>query len=151
MRVRIKKILILAMVLVLLSGCVRKILEGEGRTYQGSSTHNFSKSLPPSKDRVIVISSQGPQLESAYYEVLGNVESEVVRIKDSERGCNYAISLIGSEAEEHGADALIHVKCGIGMKTAGATGIAIIFKDRYESFKRLDEIGATYRRISVFW
>ncbi len=133
----------------MISGCVHKILEG--RTYQGSSTHYFSKSLPPSKNRVIVISSQGPQLEPEYYEILGDVESEVVRIKDSERGCNFAISLIGSEAEEHGADGLIHTKCGAGMGTARASGIAIIFRDRYESFKRLDEIGATYRRISIFW
>ena len=134
-----KKILMLAMVVGLSSGCV------EG-TYQHSSTHYFYKSLPPSKYKAFVIGDPGPQLEPEYYEILGTVSSEVVKIKKSEIGCTLAIYLLQSEAENHGADALIHTNCLVEMRTARGTGIAIIFKNRYESLKRLEEIGAKVKR-----
>ena len=122
----------------MLNGCV-------GGTYQQWSTHNITKSLPPSQYPVFVISEEGPQLEAEYYEVLGSVESVIENITAFERRCIGAINLLKSEARKHGADALIHTHCGAAMGSARASGIAIIFKSREESLRRLKEIGAIMR------
>jgi len=132
------RLLFLSIILLMLSGCV-------GGTYQHWSTHNISTSLPPSQYPVIVISEQGFQLEPEYYEVLGPVESVVENITAFERRCIGAINLLKSEARKHGADALIHTHCGAAVGSARASGIAIIFKNRNESLKRLEEIGAIIR------
>ncbi len=132
------RLLFLSMMALMISGCV-------GGTYQHWSTHNISKSLPSSQYPVIVISEQGPQLEPEYYEALGKVESVVENITAFERRCIGAINLLKSEARKNGADALIHTQCGAAMGSARASGIAIIFKNRNESLKRLEEIGAAVK------
>jgi hypothetical protein len=94
---------------------------------------------------VVVISEQGPQLEPEYFEVLGTVESVVENITAFERRCIGAINLLKSEARKHGADALIHANCGEAMGSSRASGVAITFKNRNESLKRLEEVGAVIK------
>jgi hypothetical protein len=129
-----RRLLFFWIIVLILSGCV-------GEQYR--STHSIDKSLPPSQYTVIVISEEGPQLEPEYYEELGTVEAAVGDMTPYLARCIGAFYLLKSEARKHGADALIHAQCGAAIiGTARASGIAIIFKDREESLKRLKEIGA---------
>lgn len=85
---------------------------------------------------------EGPQLAPEYYEYLGEVRSSVDNLTVFENRCKGAIELLRVEARQMGADALINVSCGRSMFGAGASGKAIIFKDRDECMKILKEIGA---------
>lgn len=90
----------------------------------------------------IIIGLKGPQLDPSYYDIMGKVKSSVDNKTIFERHCAGAIEMLRNEARSVGADALINVDCGSSHFGSGASGIAIAFKDRQESLKKLEEIKA---------
>jgi hypothetical protein len=134
-----RRLLFLLIIVLMLSGCT-------GGRPQYTSTHSITKYVPASQYSVIVISEQGPQLEPEYYEELGTVEIALGEVTPGGMmKCVGILFLLKSEAKKHGADALIHAQCGQFLGIARASGIAIIFKNREESLKRLKEIEAVIR------
>jgi uncharacterized protein YbjQ (UPF0145 family) len=93
-------------------------------------------------DKVIIISTNGPQLEPKYYEIMGKVTSQIDNITIFQKHCKDAIEMLRYEAGKVGADALINVSCSSDKYSANATGAAITFKDREQTLKVLKEIKA---------
>jgi uncharacterized protein YbjQ (UPF0145 family) len=113
-------------------------------SYDRSSTNDipFHKRRPPNMDKAIIISTKGPQLESKYYEVMGNVRSKIENITSLRNHCKDAIEMLRYETENVGADALINVSCRQEKYGAQATGSAILFNDREQALRILQDIKA---------
>jgi uncharacterized protein YbjQ (UPF0145 family) len=133
-----KVILIMSIGLAVFWGCRSYF------AYDRSSTSDipFHKRRPPNMDRAIIISTKGPQLESKYYEVLGNVSSKIENITSLRNHCKDAIEMLRYETENVGADALINVSCRQEKYSAHATGSAILFKNREQALSILQDIKA---------
>ena len=93
-------------------------------------------------NKAIIISANGPQLEPQNYEIMGKVNSQIENLLRFQRHCKHALDMLRYEAEVVGADALINVSCKKGKFSADASGTAIIFKNREEALKVLEEIKA---------
>jgi len=124
--------------LAILNGCASYL------SYDRYSTSDipFHKRKPPSLDKAIIISTNGPQLELKYYEIMGNVISQISNITIFQNHCKDAIEMLRYEAENVGADALINVSCSSGKYNADASGTAIAFKNREQALRVLKEIKA---------
>lgn len=133
-----KVVLLILVGSAILAGC-RSYL-----SYDRHSTSDipFHKRKPPSFDKVIIISTKGPQLEPKYYEIMGNVMSQIDNITMLQNHCKDAIERLRYEAETVGADALIDVSCDSSNFSAEATGKAITFKSREQALKVLKDIKA---------
>ena len=133
-----KKITLILVGLSMIIGCRRYF------SYDRSSTSDipFHKRKPPNMDKAIIISTNGPQLEPKYYEIMGKVTSQIDNITIFQKHCKDAIEMLRYEAEKVGADALINVSCSPDKYSANATGAAITFKDREQTLKVLKEIKA---------
>ena len=133
-----KKITLIVVGLAMLIGCRSYF------SYDRNSTSDipFHKRKPPNMDKVIIISTNGPQLEPKYYEIMGKVTSQIDNITSFQKHCKDAIEMLRYEAENVGADALINVSCSPDKYSANATGAAITFKDREQTLKVLKEIKA---------
>lgn len=133
-----KKITLIVVGLAMLIGCRSYF------SYDRNSTSDipFHKRKPPNMDKVIIISTNGPQLEPKYYEIMGKVTSQIDNITIFQKHCKDAIEMLRYEAEKVGADALINVSCSPDKYSANATGAAITFKDREQTLKVLKEIKA---------
>lgn len=107
-----------------------------------SSDIPFHKRKPPSLNKAVIISTNGPQLEPKYYEIMGNVMSQINNITVFQKHCKDAIEMLRYEAENVGADALINVSCSSGKYSAEASGTAITFKNREQALKVLKDIKA---------
>jgi len=130
--------ILMAVGVALLMGCASYL------SYDRNSSSDipFHKRKPPSLDRAIIISTNGPQLESKYYEIMGNVMSQINNITVFQKHCKDAIEMLRYEAENVGADALINVSCSSGKYSAEASGTAITFKNREHALKVLKDINA---------
>lgn len=128
----------MAVGVALLMGCASYL------SYDRNSSSDipFHKRKPPSLDRAIIISTNGPQLESKYYEIMGNVMSQINNITVFQKHCKDAIEMLRYEAENVGADALINVSCSSGKYSAEASATAITFKNREQALKLLKDIKA---------
>ena len=124
--------------LTIFIGC-RSYLSYDRRS---SSDIPFHKRKPPSMNKAIIISAKGPQLEPQNYEIMGKVNSEINNLLRFQRHCKDALDMLRYETEVVGADALINVSCKKGKYSAQASGTAIIFKNREEALKVLEEIKA---------
>jgi uncharacterized protein YbjQ (UPF0145 family) len=136
-----RKMMILAVVgIVILIGC-RSYM-----SYERKSTSDipFYKRKPPSMDRAIIISSNGPQLEPKYYEIMGNVMSRIDNITKFQNHCKDAIETLRDEADTVGADALINVSCSPDKFGAHASGTAVTFKNREQALKVLKDVKAIF-------
>jgi uncharacterized protein YbjQ (UPF0145 family) len=102
----------------------------------------FEKRKAPSFEKAIIISTKGPQLEPKYYEILGNVMSEINNITSLQKHCKDAIETLRFEAENVGADAIINISCSSDKFSARASGAAIAFKNREQALKVLKDIKA---------
>ena len=135
-----RKMMILTVVgIVILIGCKSYL------SYNRHSTNDipFHKRRPPSMDRAIIISTNGPQLEPKYYEIMGNVMSQIDNLTMFQNHCNDAIEMLRYEAETVGADALINVSCSPDKFSANASGTAITFKNREQALRVLRDMKAT--------
>jgi len=132
------RILLMVGVFTILIGCASNI------SYTRSSSNDvpFEKRKPPSGEPSIIVSADGPQLDSKYYDILGKVMSQTENILALEKHCEDAIKLLRFEADKVGADALIHVSCSSGKFNGNASGVAISFKNREEALNVLRQIGA---------
>ncbi len=120
---KMRKMMILAVVgITILIGCKSYM------SYERKSTSDipFYKRKPPSMDRAIIISSNGPQLEPKYYEIMGNVRSQIDNITMFQNHCKDAIETLRNEADTVGADALT----------------AVTFKNREQVLKVLKDVKA---------
>jgi len=138
-RKKMRKMMILAVVgITILIGC-RSYM-----SYERKSTSDipFYKRKPPSMDRAIIVSSNGPQLEPKYYEIMGNVTSRIDNITMFQNHCKDAIETLRYEGETVGADALINVSCSPDKFSAHASGTAITFKNREQALKVLKDMKA---------
>ena len=133
-----KKITLIVVGLAMLIGC-RSYFSYERNS---ASDIPFHKRKPPNMDKVIIISTNGPQLEPKYYEIMGKVTSQIDNITIFQKHCKDAIEMLRYEAEKVGADALINVSCSPDKYSANATGAAITFKDREQTLKVLKDIKA---------
>jgi hypothetical protein len=134
-----RKIIIWIVVgMVMLTGCRSYF------SYNRNSTSDipFHKRKPPNMDKAIIISTNGPQLEPKYYEIMGNVMSQIDNITIFQNHCKDAIEMLRYEAENVGADALINVSCSSDNYSANARGAAIAFKNREQTLKVLKDIKA---------
>ncbi len=132
-----RKMMILTVVgIAILIGCKGYM------SYERQSTSDipFYKRKPPSMDRAIIISSNGPQLEPKYYEIMGNVMSQIDNITMFQNHCKDAIERLRYEAENVGADALINVSCSPDKYSAKASGTGITFRDREQALKVLKDM-----------
>jgi len=113
-------------------------------SYSGNSTSDipFHKRKPPNMDKAIIIGTNGPQLEPRYYEIVGNVMSQVDNVTVFWNHCKDAVEMLRYEAETVGANALINVSCTSGKYNADASRTAITFKNREEALKVLKGIKA---------
>ena len=110
---------------------------------RSSSDIPFYKRKPPSMDKAIIISTQGPQLEPRDYEIMGKVNSQVANLTIFQNHCKDAIEMLRYEAEVVGADGLINVSCRKSSYGAEAYGVAIVFhKSREETLRVLRNIQA---------
>ena len=107
-----------------------------------SSDIPFHKRKPPSMSKAIIISTNGPQLEPNYYQIMGTVNSKIENISIYSKHCTDAIELLRHEAQAAGAVALMNVSCTLLKYGAEASGTAISFNSRGEALKVLKEIGA---------
>ena len=136
---KMRKMIILTVVgIAILIGCKSYL------SYDRQSTSDvpFDKRKPLSLDKAIIISSQGPQLEPKYYEIMGKVRSQANNLTILQNHCKDAIELLRYEAENVGADALINVSCSPDNYSAGASGTAITFRDREQALKCLKDMKA---------
>ena len=134
-----RKIIILTLVgLVVLVGCRSYF------SYNRNSTSDipFYKRKPPSLEKAMIISANGPQLEPKYYEIMGKVMSQIDNITMFQNHCKDAIEMLRYEAENAGADALINVSCSSDEFSAEASGTAITFRNREQTLKVLKDIKA---------
>lgn len=124
-------LLLFAVILVILTGCASYL------SYDRSSSNDilFHKRKPPSFEKAIIIDTNGPQLDTKYYEIMGRVMSQVSNVTALTNHCKDAIEMLRYEAESVGADALVNVSCGSGKFDASASGTAIAFKNRGEALK----------------
>ncbi len=99
----------------------------------------------PSGYQPLLISTEGPQLNPKYYEIMGRVTSVVDSAWVWEKHCTDAIEMLRYEARSIGADAVINLDCGSGTFGAKASGIAIVFNNREEALRALEEISAIFR------
>ena len=99
----------------------------------------------PSGYPTLLISSQGPQLNPQYYEIMGRVTSVVDSVTVFENHCRGAMEMLRYEARNIGSDAVINLDCGSGTFGAKASGMAIYFKNREEVLKALEEIKPVFR------
>ena len=131
-------ILMMAGVFAILMGCANNL------SYTRSSRNDipFENRKPPSGEPSIIIAAEGPQLDPKYYDIMGNVTSQIENILALEKHCEDAIKLLRFEADKVGADALIDVSCSTGKFNATASGMAISFKNREEALNVLKQIGA---------
>ena len=113
-------------------------------SYERQSTSDipFEKRKPPSLEKAIILSTKGPQLEPKFYEIMGNVRSQVENMSSLQNHCKDAIDTLRYEAETIGADALKDVSCSPEKYGAKATGTAIAFRNREETLKVLIDIKA---------
>jgi len=113
-------------------------------SYERQSTSDipFHKRKPPTMERTIIISSNGPQLDQKYYEIMGNVRAKIDNISAFQNHCKDAIEMLRQEAENVGADALVNVSCRPEQFSASASGTAISFKNRGQSLEVLRDIKA---------
>ena len=110
---------------------------------QSASDIPFDKRKPPSLDKtIIIISTNGPQLEQEYYMIMGKVRSNVENWLSLENHCKDAIEMLRYEAEKVGADALIGVSCSPDKYSAKALGTAITFRNREQALKVLKDMKA---------
>ena len=108
-----------------------------------SSDIPFHKRKVPSLNSAIIISTKGPQLDPQYYEVMGNVASQIDNLTIFQKHCKDAIEMLRHEAEVVGADGLINVSCRKSSYGAEAYGVAIVFhKSREETLRVLRDIKA---------
>ena len=135
-----RKVMILIVVgIAILMGC-RSYISYER---QSASDIPFDKRKPPSLDKtIIIISTNGPQLESEYYMIMGKVRSNVDNWISLENHCKDAIGMLRYEAEKVGADALIDVSCSPDKYSAEALGTAITFRNREQALKVLKDMKA---------
>jgi uncharacterized protein YbjQ (UPF0145 family) len=134
-----RKIIIWIVVgMVMLTGCRSYF------SYDRNSTSDipFHKRKPPNMDKVIIISTNGPQLEPKYYEIMGNVMSQIDNITIFQNHCKDAIEMLRYEAGNVGADALIGVSCSPDKYSAEALGTAITFRNREQALKVLKDMKA---------
>jgi hypothetical protein len=133
-----KKITLIVVGLAMLIGCRSYF------SYDRNSTSDipFHKRKPPNMDKAIIISTNGPQLEPKYYEIMGKVTSQIDNITIFQNHCKDAIEMLRYEAENVGADALINVSCSSDKYSADASGIAITFTNREQTLKVLKDIKA---------
>jgi len=135
-----RKMMILIVVgIAILMGC-RSYISYER---QSASDIPFDKRKPPSLDKtIIIISTNGPQLEQEYYMIMGKVRSNVENWLSLENHCKDAIEMLRYEAEKVGADALIGVSCSPDKYSAKALGTAITFRNREQALKVLKDMKA---------
>jgi hypothetical protein len=134
-----RKMMILTVLgIAVLIGC-QSYLSSERRS---TSDIPFYKRKPPTMNKAIIISSEGPQLEPQNYEVMGRVDSEVENLTILQKHCKDAIEMLRYEAEVVGADALMNVSCSREKYSAKATGTAITFKNREQALKLLRDMKA---------
>ncbi len=133
-----KMIMLTVVAIVILIGC-KSYLSYER---QSSSDIPFEKRKPPSLNKAIIINSKGPQLEPKYYEIMGKVKSRAENLTILQKHCKDAIEMLRYEAEVVGADALINVSCSPDTYSAGASGMAIAFRDREQALKVLKDTKA---------
>jgi len=133
-----KTVIWIALVLVILIGC-RSYL-----SYERDSSNDipFHKRKPPSLNKVIIISTKGPQLEPNYYQIMGTVNSRIENITTFQRHCKHAMEMLLYEAEVVGADALMNVSCSRDKYGAAASGTAITFNSRDQALKVLKDSNA---------
>jgi hypothetical protein len=133
-----KKITLIVVGLAMLIGCRSYF------SFDRNSTSDipFHKRKPPNMDKAIIISTNGPQLEPKYYEIMGKVTSQIDNITIFQNHCKDAIEMLRYETENVGADALINVSCSSDKYSADAFGIAITFRNREQTLKVLKDIKA---------
>ena len=133
-----KKITLILVGLAMIIGCRSYF------SYDRSSTSDipFHKRKPPNMDKALIISTNGPQLEPKYYEIMGKVTSQIDNITIFQKHCKDAIEMLRYEAEKVGADALINVSCSSDKFSAEASGTAITFRNREQTLKVLKDIKA---------
>jgi uncharacterized protein YbjQ (UPF0145 family) len=109
---------------------------------QSSTDIPFHKRKPPSMNKAIIISTNGPQLEPNYYQIMGTVNSTIENVSIYSKHCTDAIEMLRYEAEAVGADALMNVSCSLHKYGAEASGSAITFNNREQALKVLKDIKA---------
>ena len=116
-------------------------------SYNKYSTNDvpIQKRRPQSGYPTLLISSEGPQLNPQYYEIMGGVTSVLDNVTAFENHCRGAIEKLRYEAKSLGADAVINLACGSNVFGARASGTAIVFKNREETLKVLEEIKAVVK------
>jgi hypothetical protein len=107
-----------------------------------SSDIPFEKRKPPSGQKPVIISTNGPQLQPEYYEIMGKVNSKINNPPVLQKRCEEATELLRYEAGIVGADGLIKVSCKWDTKGEEASGTAILFKSREETSRVLKDIKA---------
>jgi uncharacterized protein YbjQ (UPF0145 family) len=135
-----RKMILVVVALLTLIGCV-------SGPYSKYTTNDVptQKRRPPTGYPTLLISSEGPQLDRKYYEIMGRVISESDNITVFENHCQGAIQMLRYEAKSIGADAVTNIACGSSAFGARASGWAIVFKDREEATKVLEKIGAVLK------
>jgi uncharacterized protein YbjQ (UPF0145 family) len=126
--------------MVMLIGCKSYLHLSVDRS--STSDIPFERRKPASANKAIIISTNGPQLEPKYYEVMGKVMSQVENMTSLENHCMDAMEMLRHEAEKVGADALINVSCTPDKYSANASGTAIAFRNSEETLKVLRDIKA---------
>jgi hypothetical protein len=111
----------------------------------------------PENYHVPIISPLGPQLDPSFYTVIGIVEASKEAVFRFENvSLNSVLDMLRVEARKAGADALIQVNYVRKTPSPGrrispttqdvdsisAQGVAIVFKNREEALKKLEEIKA---------
>jgi uncharacterized protein YbjQ (UPF0145 family) len=117
------------------------------RSYMSYGRHSssdipFDKRKPPSLNKAVIISTNGPQLGPTYYQTMGRVRSKIENVSAFQNHCKDAIEMLRYEAEVAGADALMNVSCSPDNYGAAAYGTAITFYDRDQAFEVLRNIKA---------
>lgn len=136
-----KTILLIFVGLMMLIGCASY------SSYNKYSTNDvpIQNRRLPSGYPTLLISSQGPQLDPQFYDIMGGLTSVVDSVTVFENHCRGAIEMLRYEARSIGADAVINLDCGSGTFGAKASGMAIFFKNREEALKALEKIKAVLR------